>query len=77
MAAEKARIRQAGGQWVCTRPAFGFGSSHVRIFRSWRSAMDWATTPTAGTVACADLQLAGQASDAISAIPVWTPLTFQ
>lgn len=74
---EKISIRREGSHWVCRRPPYGFGDTDTRQFGSWRTAMDWATAATAGSVASADLQLAGQLQDAVGAVPMWTPLTFR
>ena len=72
----KIQIRRVGSVWQCTRPPYGFGYCDVRVFRTWRMAMDWATVAAAGSVASADLQLANQFQDAVGSVPMWTPLTF-
>lgn len=72
----KIQVRRVGDVWACTRPPYGFGYCDMRLFRSWRMAMDWATAASAGSVASADLQLANQLQDAVGSVPMWTPLTF-
>ena len=77
MSRPKTIVRRVAGAWVCMKPLYGFGTGVIdaRLFRTWRAAMDYAAVP-AGTAGCADLQLSSQTHDAISSVPMWTPISY-
>jgi hypothetical protein len=69
--------RRSDGRWTVRRPVVGFRpTSDETVHESWRDAVGSLTDPSNQYAAGGYFERVRQHTDAVGAIPAWTPLDY-
>lgn len=73
----KPRICRRDGQWIVSRPAVGFRQLPDETRHdSWRDAVSSLTDVSDHYTSGGSFERTRQQTDAVAAIPAWSPLTY-